>query len=192
MQRPVGAFDQVSLGTERLILRPLREEDGAELFGIFSDPTVMRYWSTPPWSSVQVAHERIARHTQAMAAGEYLQLGIERRTDGGLIGTCSLFSFVPQSKRAEVGYALARAAWGHGYMQEALGALLDYAFSTLELNRIEADIDPRNEGSARTLRRLGFQQEGYLRERWIVSGEVSDSALYGLLRGEWQKRGGSR
>lgn len=181
-------FDQVSLGTERLLLRPLRGEDGVELFEIFSDPTVMRYWSTPPWSSVQVAHEGIARHIQAMASGEYLQLGIERRTDRRLIGTCSLFSFAPQSKRAEVGYALAKAAWGHGYMQEALGALLTYAFSTLELNRIEADIDPRNEGSVRTLRRLGFQQEGYLRERWIVSGEVSDSALYGLLRGEWQKR----
>lgn len=182
----MSAFDQVSLSTERLLLRPLREEDRAELFGIFSDPTVMRYWSTPPWPSVQVADERIARHTQAMARGEYLQLGIECRADGRLIGTCSLFNLDQQNKRAEVGYALAHAAWGHGYMHEALCALLSYAFSEMGLNRIEADIDPRNEGSARTLRRLGFQQEGYLRERWIVNDEVSDSALYGLLRGEWQ------
>jgi len=54
------------------------------------------------------------------------------------------------------------------------------------LNRIEADIDPRNPASAKTLECLGFQKEGLLRERWIVSDEVSDTAYYGLLRQEWQ------
>jgi RimJ/RimL family protein N-acetyltransferase len=71
-------------------------------------------------------------------------------------------------------------------MQEALGALLDFGFGELDLNRIEADIDPRNSASARTLERLGFTKEGYLRERWIVGEEVSDTAIYGLLRREWR------
>jgi RimJ/RimL family protein N-acetyltransferase len=71
-------------------------------------------------------------------------------------------------------------------MHEALQALLSYAFQTLDLNRLEADIDPRNHASARTLERLGFQKEGHLRERWIVDGEISDTWLYGLLRREWQ------
>jgi RimJ/RimL family protein N-acetyltransferase len=71
-------------------------------------------------------------------------------------------------------------------MQEALGALLDFGFGELDLNRIEADIDPRNGASARTLERLGFKKEGYLRERWIVGEEVSDTAIYGLLRREWR------
>jgi len=71
-------------------------------------------------------------------------------------------------------------------MHEALQALLDFGFGELDLNRIEADIDPRNSASARTLERLGFTKEGYLRERWIVGEEVSDTALYGLLRREWR------
>ena len=71
-------------------------------------------------------------------------------------------------------------------MHEALRALLDFGFGELDLNRIEADIDPRNGASARTLERLGFTKEGYLRERWIVGDEVSDTALYGLLRREWR------
>jgi RimJ/RimL family protein N-acetyltransferase len=54
------------------------------------------------------------------------------------------------------------------------------------LNRIEADIDPRNVASARSLERLGFSKEGHLRQRWIVNGEVSDSAFYGLLLSDWQ------
>lgn len=182
-------FDQVTIRTDRLLLRPLREEDAADLFGIFSDPVVMRYWATPPWPAMQVAHELIARDIKSMAGGDYLRLGIECLADGRLIGNCTFFSFVPQCQRAEIGYALAHAAWGHGYMHEALSALVEYGFSELALNRIEADLDPRNDGSARTLQRLGFQREGYLRERWIVSGEVSDTALYGLLRREW--RGGA-
>ena len=72
-------------------------------------------------------------------------------------------------------------------MNEALKALLYYAFQTLDLNRLEADIDPRNSASAKTLERLGFQKEGHLRERWIVNNEISDTWLYGLLRREWHE-----
>ena len=70
-------------------------------------------------------------------------------------------------------------------MREALSALLDFGFQKLDLNRVEADIDPRNLASAKLLDRLGFQKEGFLRERWIVEGEISDTALYGLLKREW-------
>ena len=185
----MAAFDKVNLRTARLLLRPLREADAPELFAIFSDLNVMRYWSTPPWPSVERAEEIIAGDLVALGAGERLRLGIERADDGLLIGTCSLFDLVEPSHRAELGYALAHAAWGCGYMHEALVALLDYGFGPLDLNRVEADIDPRNAASARSLERLGFKQEGFLRERWIVAGEVSDSALYGLLRADWRSRG---
>ena len=65
---------------------------------------------------------------------------------------------------------------------------IGYGFGDLALNRVEADIDPRNTASARSLERLGFRREGYLRERWIVADEVSDSILYGLLQREWLAR----
>lgn len=67
-------------------------------------------------------------------------------------------------------------------------ALVAFAFGELNLNRLEADIDPRNSASAASLARLGFTREGLLRERWIFDAEVSDTALYGLLRREWLAR----
>lgn len=73
-------------------------------------------------------------------------------------------------------------------MHGALQALPDHGFGALDLNRVEADIDPRNAGSERTLRRPGFQWEGVLRERWIVAGKVSDTGLCGLLRRDWLAR----
>lgn len=70
-------------------------------------------------------------------------------------------------------------------MNEALTALIAYGFENRHINRIEADIDPKSVASARSLERLHFVKEGYLRERWIVGGQVSDTALYGLLRSDW-------
>ena len=184
----VPRFDQVTLRTQRLLLRPLGEADAPALFEAFSDPRVMRYWSTPPWSSIAAAHALVERDLKAMAAGEYIRLGIERREDGRLLGNCTLFKLDAQCRRAEIGYGLAHAAWGNGYMHEALLALLGFGFSEVNLNRVEADIDPRNNPSARSLERLGFKREGYLRERWVVGAEVSDSALYGLLLSDWLSR----
>ncbi len=182
---PMPAFHQIALRTERLLLRPMAASDAQSLFTIFSEPRVARYLSRPPWPDLDTAHQRIARDLDALPAGKYLCLGLELAHDGRLIGECSLFNFNEQCRRAEVGYGLAFADWGHGYMREALTVLLGFGFSQLFLNRVEADIDPRNEGSAKSLERLGFTREGFLRERWIVDGEVSDTALYGLLAREW-------
>ena len=181
------AFENLPLHTARLALRPLRETDAEALFAIFSDERVMRYWSTPAWTSREPARDMIAADL-AQTTRDHLRLGIELAENGILLGTCSLFSINYTCRRAEVGYGLGSFAWGHGYMHEALRTLLDFGFGELDLNRIEADIDPRNSASARTLERLGFTREGYLRERWIVGGEVSDTALYGLLRREWREQ----
>lgn len=182
------AFDQLKLTTARLLLRPLQPSDAEPLFAILSDPRVMRYWSHPPWASVDQALELIAKDQRALPAGEHIRLGVELLETGELIGLCTLFNFSAQCRRAEIGYGMSRSFWGLGYMHEALAALLEFGFRELDFNRVEADIDPRNVASARSLERLGFLREGHLRERWIVDGEVSDSSLYGLLRGDWKFR----
>ena len=176
------------LHTPRLLLRPLREDDAAALFAIFSDAVAMRYWSGPPWTDAAQARQRIASDAAGHAAGEHLALGIVRREDGRLIGRCTLFDLWPSCRRAQVGYILDASAWGQGFAAEAVDALLRHGFDVLGLNRVEADIDPRNTASARLLQRLGFTREELLRERWIVDGEVSDSAIYGLLQREWVDR----
>ncbi|MFG6447446.1 GNAT family N-acetyltransferase [Roseateles sp. BYS180W] len=186
------SFPGLPLHTSRLVLRPLAASDAAAVFAIFSDAEVMRYWSSPPWTSMEQAQAFIESDLQGLASGQHLRLGMVRQADGELIGQCAIFGMVPSSRRAEMGYSLARHAWGCGYAVEALQALLGYGFESLNLNRIEADIDPRNTRSAKALARLGFAKEGYMPERWLVGGEVSDTEFYGLLRRDWQAaaRGG--
>lgn len=184
----MAAFELTALATERLLLRRLAITDAAALHAVFSDPEVMRYWSSTPWSTPEQAHEYIADANAALASGAMLRLGIECAVTGQLIGQVALYSFDQQNRRCDVGYALGRAHWGQGYLSEALAAMLGHGFAALNLNRVEADIDPRNSASARVLERLGFRQEGLMRERWIVGGEICDTAFYGLLRRDWYAR----
>ncbi|HEY3038003.1 MAG TPA: GNAT family protein [Pyrinomonadaceae bacterium] len=175
-----------TINTSRLSLRSISAEDVDDFYTIYSNLEVMRYWSTPPLANKDAASKLINEIRDGFARRELLKWGIALLTDDTLIGTVTLFHPDFTHRRAEIGYALGRAHWRQGYMRETLRAVLDYAFSVLDLHRIEADVDPRNTASVRTLERLGFQREGYLRERWQVNGEIQDALFYGLLRPDWE------
>ena len=170
--------------TTRLVLRPLTAADVPALFSIHSDPAAMRYWSGTVWPDETRGSAMIARDSDP-SLNDHLRLGIELTEASKLVGTCTLFEINDQCGRAELGYTLGSFAWGQGYMFEALRAFISHAFSDMNLRRLEADTDPRNEPSLRLLERLGFVKEGHFRERWVVGEEVSDSAMFGLLRRDW-------
>jgi [ribosomal protein S5]-alanine N-acetyltransferase len=174
--------------TPRLLLRWISEDDVDGIYEVFSDPQVMRYWSSGPLTGREAAaamQRDMAEHNRKDALWRW---GLALRDNNRFIGTATLFNLNLSNGRAEIGYALGRAYWGKGYMNEALTALIVHAFEALNLRRLEADVDPRNAGSIRTLERLGFQREGFLRERWHVEGEIQDAFFYGLLRREWDKQ----
>lgn len=178
-----------TLEAPRVRLRGLAESDVDALFGVFSDERMMRYWSSTPMRDRTEAAELLARIQRQFAERTAFQWGIERKEDGELLGTCTLFSIHRGNLRAEIGYCLKSAHWRQGYMGEALAALIDYAFGTLGLRRLEADVDPANAGSLRILDRMGFRREGLLRERWNVGGVIADSVMLGLLAREWRGAG---
>ena len=174
-----------TIKTPRLTLRPLTDSDVDALFAIFSDPEVTAYWSSLPLADRAAAEELLA---SIRSAQDLMQWGITRTGENLVIGTCTLFAINLPHKRAEVGYALGRAWWNQGIAREAVSGLLHHAFDDLGLHRIEADVDPRNAASLRLLERLGFQREGYARERWHVGGNIYDGVLFGLLRRELAPR----
>ena len=176
------------LNTSRLSLRAISAADVDDFYAVYSNPDVMRYWSTPPLANRDAASKLISEILEGIERHDMLKWGIALNSNNKLIGSVTLFHLDFTHHRAEIGYAQGRAYWGQGYMQETLTAVINYAFEVLNLHRIEADVDPRNDASVRTLERLGFQREGYLRERWQVSGEIQDAFFYGLLRPDWESR----
>lgn len=173
-----------TLHTERLLLRPFAATDADDLWALQSDAHVLRYWDSPPWSDPDRVDQFLATCARMAEEGTGTRVVIER--EGEFVGWLSFARWNPDYRSASLGYCLTRAAWGHGYATEAARGLLAWAFDTLPLNRVQAEVDTRNPASARVLEKLGFTREGTLREDCIVDGVVSDSWVYGLLRREWE------
>lgn len=165
----------------RVRLRAPRHADAADLYAVYSDPEVLRYWSHGPWTDPAQADDWIARAWSGFAERAFLQWVVARRDDDRVVGSTTLFACVAQHRRCEIGYALGAAHWGQGLAREALALALGLAFTVLGLHRVEADIDPRNRASLRLVEALGFRHEGTLRARYHVGGEIQDSAIHGLL-----------
>ena len=175
-----------TLQTARLRLRPFTDSDADALYALHSSAYVLRYWDAPPWTERARAERFITACRQLAEEGSGARLALDRLSDGAFIGWCGLTRWNPDYRSAAMGYCLDDAAWGQGYATEAAGAVLQWAFATLDLNRVQAETDTRNAASARVLEKLGFLREGTLREDCVVNGEVSDSWVFGLLRREWQ------
>ena len=175
-----------TLHTSRLRLRPFTGSDADFLFSLHSNAYVLRYWDSPPWGERERAERFLTRCRQIAEEGSGARLAVERISDGSFIGWCGLTGWNREYRSASLGYCFDDAVWGHGYATEAARALLQWAFDTLAMNRVQAETDTRNAASARVLEKLGFLREGTLREDCVVNGEVSDSWVYGLLRRQWE------
>ncbi|MCB0082287.1 MAG: GNAT family N-acetyltransferase [Caldilineaceae bacterium] len=152
-----------TLQTARLRLRPFTAADADAIFALQSNPRVLRYWDAPPWKERAQAERFIMRCQQMAQEGSGARLAIERRADGTFIGWCTLMNWDAVYRSALLGYCLDEPAWGQGFATEAAGALLQWAFNTLDLNRVQAEADTRNVASGRVLEKLGFLREGTLR-----------------------------
>ncbi|NNC73779.1 MAG: GNAT family N-acetyltransferase [Sphingomonadaceae bacterium] len=170
------------LETERLVLRPLREDDAVAMHHFFSDEDAMTWWSSGPHATLEETENYVR-----INAGDDNYLTWAITEDGGeALGWVVL---IPRREGvAEIGYNLRRSHWRKGYAGEAVSRVIDYGFSEMGLRRITADTDPDNDGSNALLEKLGFRREGYLREEWETHLGVRDSIVWGLLKRDWEAR----
>jgi ribosomal-protein-alanine N-acetyltransferase len=174
------------LSTRRLVLRRIDPEADAEaLFTIFSDPETMRYYGADPVADRAHARRLALYFHDGFLAKSSIRWGIARREDRELIGTCGYNRWAERARIGYIGYDLARQAWGQGIGTEAIRAMVELGFSLLELNRIQAEVIPGNTASEALLRRLGFREEGLLREGIVSMGRHCDLKVFGLLRREY-------
>lgn len=170
-----------TLSTERLRLRHVTTADVDDLYAVFGDPEVMHFWSHGAWTDRAEAEAYQASIQRGFDTRSLFQWGIARASDDRLLGTCTLYQLIPGQRRGELGVILGREAWGQGFGTEALHALITFACEELGLHRLEADVDPVNVRSLALFEGLGFQREGFLKERWFVHGAYQDSILLGLV-----------
>ncbi|AEG45634.1 GNAT family N-acetyltransferase [Isoptericola variabilis] len=175
----------VPLTTGRLTLRLYQPDDAGPSLEYYGDPEVVRYLLEDPWTP-EDAEARIAKRMARTGIGEpgsALALVVEH--EGVVVGDVALWTTGDTVSRGEVGWVVHPAHTGRGYATEAMRALLGLAFGYYGMHRVVAQLDARNERSARLCERLGMRQEGHLRQDWWSKGEWTDTLVYGMLAEEW-------
>jgi len=179
--------DLPALMTPRLCLRKLTIADVNDVFAYASDPLVARYtlWQThrSRADSERFIEAELTKYENLQPAS----WGLVYQQTGKVIGTCGFGTWHIAHARIEVGYALGRAYWGQGLMPEALQAVINFCFSRLPLNRIEALCLLENHASARVMEKVGMRYEGTLRQALCCQGRYCDLNLYAILQADWKQ-----
>lgn len=174
----------VELTGKLVRLRELRADDLDASMSVVGDDRVTRSLSFDSLSREQQAQRLadIAERAKRTPRDEYY-LAATTLYDDELIGFARLG--LCGVKAAKLGGAIANEHWGHGYALDGARAMITYGFSTLELHRITAAIGPDNTASIALVNKLGFTNEGRLRDHVFTNGAWRDSDLYSLLAHEW-------
>jgi len=182
--------EQVVLRTDRLLLRPFTLSDADDVQRLAGDYDIASTTSTIPHPYPDgVAEEWIRSHRSNLAGGKAVNFAIVRHDDSALIGSIGLLNMKQRDLQAELGCWIGKPFWGAGYATEATRAVLRYGFESLGLNRIQACHMTRNHASGRIFEKLGMTKEGVLRQAIRKFDAFEDSAVYGLLRTEYEAAG---
>ncbi|WNB90906.1 GNAT family protein [Bacillus sp. NEB1478] len=170
--------------TTRLILREVTAEDAKDMFPYLSDPEVMKHMGLEPYETEEEVLNEIEWYQSIYKEGTGIRWGITEKGSDKVIGSCGFLNRNKKHFRSEVGFELSKEYWGNGIAGEALAAVVKYGFQKLQLERIEALIEPANLPSQRLIEKQGFQREGLLRHYEFTCGKFDDLYMYSILKAD--------
>lgn len=168
------------LQTPRLHLIEIQHAHQPDLFYLLTDKRVTEYYHVVPLTEVGDVRRVVDFLKQRFLDKQGIRWGIALAGREDLIGMIGFNSFVPRHKGVLV-FALVQEYWGKGYMTEAIAAVLEYGFTTLELKRIEAEVLPGNKASEKVLTKSGFRHEGLLQQWMLWDDKAYDINMYAQL-----------
>jgi len=171
----------------QVVLRELRASDATSLFALLTTEEVSRFISPPP-TTVEGFERFIGWAHRQRRAGSYACFAVTLASDDTAIGIFQLRELEPGFGTAEWGFAIGSPYWGTGVFQEGAELLLNFAFDTVGVHRLEARAAIRNGRGNGALRKMGATQEGVLRQSFLKNGEYLDQALWTILDEDWKQQ----
>jgi ribosomal-protein-alanine N-acetyltransferase len=168
----------MELTTARLRLRPFTAADRDAIHAVYADPEVMRYVGNGAHRTLEETDTALRIYGDVLARVGYSFLAVTELDGGALVGDGGLYPLSGQGPDVELGYTLARGAWGRGYATELGRALVDYAFEVLHVPRVVAQVEPANVASRHVLEKLGMS------ERELRTAYGRPHALYAVDRAQ--------
>ena len=175
-----------TLQTKRLELIEITEFHNSDIFKIFGDHQVTKYYNMLPLINQAEAQNIIQHFSNKFKSNACIRWGIALKGQQNIIGTCG-FNNYTKHHRANLGYDLQSEFWNKGLITEALNAIIDFGFSILELNRIEAEVMQGNLASNKVLAKLNFTNEGVLKQWMFWNGKYYDMTIFALLKSEYEQ-----
>ncbi len=177
--------ERLVIETERLLLKAVTPALMRSVLSTMSDDDAIAFLGLTGPDELNSERKKLAGGLETYR-NTFLQFVLQVKATGRNIGRGGFHNWAVQHARAEVGYLITDVSQRNmGYMKEAMAAIVNYGFTELMLNRVEALIGPDNEPSLRLAKGLGFVEEGRLRSHYFVDGVYHDSLMFGLLRSEY-------
>ena len=169
-----------TLTGEQVVLRELRASDAASLFALLTTEEVARFISPPP-TSVDGFERFIAWTLRQRTAGTYACFAVTLRGFDTAIGIFQIRQLEPGFGTAEWGFAIGSPFWGTGVFEDGADLVLDFAFDTIGVHRLEARAAVPNGRGNGALQKIGAVQECVLRKSFQRNGQYLDQVLYAIL-----------
>ena len=169
-----------TLAGEQVILRELRASDAPSLFALLTTEEVSRFISPPP-TTVEGFERFIAWTLRQRLVGTYACFAVTLRGYDTAIGIFQIRELQPGFGTAEWGFAIGSPFWGTGVFEDGADLVLDFAFDTIGVHRLEARAAVLNGRGNGALQKIGAVQEGLLRKSFQRNGQYLDQVLYAIL-----------
>ena len=173
--------------TPRLILRMAQMTDAEPMFRNWaSDPEVTKFLTWPTYQSIDSAYTILDIWIKEYEKPDFYQWMIELKEIGEPIGSISVVRHRDDIAEAEIGYCIGQSWWHTGIMSEALTAVMQFLFTEVGMNRIEAKHDINNPHSGGVMQKCGMKYEGTSHASDRNNQGICDIAQYAILREEWE------
>ncbi|MFC7217824.1 GNAT family N-acetyltransferase [Streptomyces polyrhachis] len=170
-----STFPDISLSTERLVLRPFDEEDADALQEMMNDELVVTWTAAPhPYTRADARYWVLRAAPAERTAGHGIVFAVTEFLTQRLVGTVHLRNTDWQVLSTEISYVTAPWARGEGYASEAVLAVARWLFDSQKFERLELRTAADNAASQQVAQKTGFISEGVLRNAWIARTRTED------------------
>ncbi|MBO4770352.1 MAG: GNAT family N-acetyltransferase [Clostridia bacterium] len=178
-----------TMQTERLVLEKLASRHAEDMFEYSSREDVTEFLSWYPHRDIYDTREWIRKTRALYRKGVFCDWAIVLKQSGKMIGTVGFVRFSPENNRAEIGYAMNPDYEGHGFMTEAVSAIINLGFSKFGLNRIEALFIDGDLKSRAVMERCGMTYEGMLADYLTIKGKSRNIGICSITINNYFIRG---
>ncbi len=167
------------LEAKNVYFKPLSTSDVREIHNYASDEDVSRFIGWKLMKTLSETNNYIEEMLKRDSAGTHLYASIVLKATQEIIGTAMMFNFDHEAKHSEIGYVFHSTHWGKGYATETIALMNDFAYDSLNLRKLHAQVVGGNIGSIRVLEKNGFKLEGCLKDYYFIENSYYDGMIFG-------------